>query len=243
VDAMVQSLHYGLAEAISGPFLKQTPFYNADMKPLPYDPKQAIALLREAGWVQKNGKMVNAKTGEPFRFTLITNNGNDVRRGILTIAQQSWGEIGIEVSTQSVEWSVFIKKNVNQLDFDAIVLGWSMGIDPDLFQIWHSSQTGPGQLNFVGYQNPKADDLIVAIRSEYDRDRIKDYCHALHKIIADDQPYTFLTAPMWTAVLEQNIVRQIGQVSPPVYKQIESTPTGDYTYYFNEWIKIPKTQP
>ena len=39
-----------------------------------------------------------------------------------------------------------------------------MGIDPDLYQIWHSSQAGPKQLNFVGYENAKADRLITRIR-------------------------------------------------------------------------------
>jgi hypothetical protein len=52
----------------------------------------------------------------------------------------------------------------------------SMGIDPDLYQIWHSSQSGPHQLNFVGYSNPEADDLIIKIRQEYDHERLVGYC-------------------------------------------------------------------
>ena len=67
-----------------------------------------------------------------------------------------------------------------------------MGVDPDLYQIWHSSQTGPHQLNFIGYRNPEADELIVRIRREYDFRRQVELCHRLHAIIARDQPYTFL---------------------------------------------------
>lgn len=66
-----------------------------------------------------------------------------------------------------------------------------MGIDPDLYQIWHSSQSGPQQLNFVGYHNSKADELIVRIRQEYNRNQQRDLTHELHRVIAEDQPYTF----------------------------------------------------
>ena len=81
-----------------------------------------------------------------------------------------------------------------------------MGIDPDLYQIWHSSQTNPYQLNFVGYKNKEVDDLIIKIRQEYDHHRQIDFCHRVHEIIADEQPYTFLYVGKWTAVLDKRIV-------------------------------------
>jgi ABC-type transport system substrate-binding protein len=172
-------------------------------------------------------------------FTLITNNGNALRKAILAIAQDAWKKIGIQVETDLLEWSVFIQKRVNQLDFDALVLGWSMGIDPDLFQIWHSSQSGPFQLNFVGFANPKADDLILKIRQEYDHHRQVDYCHQLHRIIAAEQPYTFLYISRWTALLDKRIVRAVAESDGrTVYKPIVPTKTGGYTYHFNQWIKL-----
>jgi ABC-type transport system substrate-binding protein len=104
------------------------------------------------------------KNGKKLQFTLITNSGNDIRKAILAIAQDSWKKIGIDVRTDMLEWSVFIQERVDKADFDAVILGWLMGIDPDLYQIWHSSQTNPHQLNFVGFNNPEADDLIIKIR-------------------------------------------------------------------------------
>ncbi len=149
----------------------------------PSTPTAARRLLAEAGWLpDAEGRL--AKNGQRLQFTLITNSGNDIRKSILAIAQDAWKQIGIDVRTDLLEWSVFIQERVNKLDFDALILGWSMGIDPDLYQIWHSSQTGPHQLNFVGYRNPEADELIVKIRQEYDHDRLVDYCHRLHALIA-----------------------------------------------------------
>jgi len=239
VDKIIRYVLYGQAERITGPFVKQTNYYDHSIKPLPYDPKTALKLLQEAGWRRgKDGWL--RKNGKRFQFTLITNSGNDIRKAILAIAQQSWKKIGIDVRTELLEWSVLLKR-INQHNFDAVVLGWSMGIEPDLFQIFHSSQTHPYQLNFVGYKNKKADELIVKIRQEYDEKKRIKYCHMLHRIIAEDQPYTFLYVSKWTAVLDRRIViKEVDKQGHVIYKKITPTKTGDYTFYFNKWIKLPK---
>ena len=176
VDKIIDYVLYGQGEQITGPFVKQTDYYNHAIKPLAYDPEGALELLEEAGW-KPNKEGWLEKNGKPFQFTLITNSGNDLRKAILTIAQDSWKQIGIDVRTDLLEWAVFIQERVDKADFDALVLGWSMGIEPDLYQIWHSSQTNPYQLNFVGFKNQEADDLIIRIRQEYDHERQIGYCH------------------------------------------------------------------
>ncbi len=238
-DKIIRYVMYDQAERITGPFVKQTDYYDKSVKPLPYDPEGALRLLEEAGW-RKNSDGRLEKDGKVFAFTLITNSGNELRKSILTIAQDSWKKIGIDVKTDLVEWTVFLGKHVNTGNFDALILGWSMGIDPDLYQIWHSSQTGNNQLNFVGFKNKEADDLIIRIRQEYDHDKQVRYCHQLHRIIADEQPYTFLYVTKWTAVLDKKIV--IMERLPSGEKRIERitpTKTGNYMFYFNKWIKLP----
>ena len=238
VDKIIRYVLYDQAEKITGPFLKQTDFYNNDIKPLPYDPQQALALLEEAGY-RKGSSGILEKDGKPLRFTLITNQGNDIRQAIIAIAQDSWRKIGVDVRTDVLEWAVFIQERVNKLDFDALVLGWSMGIDPDLYQIWHSSQTGPNQLNFVNFSDEEADRLIIEIRQEYNHDRLVELCHRLHEIIAREQPYTFLFMSKWTAVLDKRIViKEEDEPGNAVYRPIEPTQTGNYTFDFNKWIKL-----
>ncbi len=240
VDKILQYVLYGQAERITGPFVKQTDFYNQDIPPLPYDPEGALRLLAEAGW-ERNDQGRLEKDGKPLQFTLITNHGNDIRKAILAVAQDAWRKLGIDVRTDLLEWSVFIQERVDRADFDALVLSWSMGIEPDLYQIWHSSQTGPNQLNFVGYENAEADDLILKIRREYDHERQAAYCHRLHEIIARDQPYTFLYVGKWTAVLDRRIViREKDEDGEVVYRPITPTKTGRFMFDFNRWVKLPK---
>jgi len=238
VDKIIKYVLYNQGERITGPFVKQTDFYNHNIKPVPYDPEGALKLLAEAGW-QRNEEGWLEKNGKRLQFKLITNNGNDIRKAILTIAQDSWKQIGIDVSTDVLEWAVFIQERVNKMNFDALVLGWSMGIEPDLYQIWHSSQTGFNQLNFVGFKNKEADDLIVKIRQEYNHEQQVQYCHRLHKIIADEQPYTFLFVSKWTAILDKRIViREVDDTANIAYRKITPTKTGSYSFHFNKWIKL-----
>lgn len=239
VKKIIQYVLYGEGERITGPFVKQTDYYNRDVKPLPYDPAGALKLLAEAGW-QKGEEGWLEKDGKRLQFTLITNSGNDLRKAILAIAQDAWKQIGIDVRTDILEWSVFIQNRVDKADFDALILGWQMGIEPDLYQIWHSSQTNPYQLNFVGFKNSEADDLVIKIRQEYDHERQVSYCHKLHEIIAREQPYTFLYVSRWTAVLDKRIViKEVNKTGKIFYRKIEPTKTGGYTFYFNKWIKLP----
>ncbi|MDY6987738.1 MAG: ABC transporter substrate-binding protein [Thermodesulfobacteriota bacterium] len=238
VDKIIAYVLYGQGERITGPFVKQTDYYNGTIKPPPYDPEGALKLLKEAGW-ERGPEGWLEKDGARLQFTLITNSGNDLRKAILAIAQDGWKRIGIDVKTDLLEWAVFIQERVNKADFDALVLGWSMGIEPDLYQIWHSSQSNPHQLNFVGFQNQEADDLIIRIRQEYDHQAQVAYCHRLHEIIAQEQPYTFLYVGKWTALLDKRIViLEKDEEGNPFYRKITPTKTGSFTFYFNKWIKL-----
>ena len=238
VNKIIKYVLYGQGERITGPFVKQTDYYNHSIKPISYDPQGALMLLEEAGWKQNKDGWLE-KDGKRLQFTLITNSGNDLRKAILAIAQDAWRQIGVDVRTDLLEWSVFIQERVDKGDFDALILGWQMGIEPDLYQIWHSSQTNSHQLNFVGFKNEEADDLIIKIRQEYNYDRQVAYCHRLHEIIAREQPYTFLYVSKWTAILDKRIV--ILETDPqgePKYRRITPTKTGNFTFYFNKWIKL-----
>jgi ABC-type transport system substrate-binding protein len=246
VDKIIKYVLNHQGERITGPFVKQTDFYNRDTELIPYDPEGALKLLQQVGW-QRNADGWLEKDGQPMQFTLITNSGNDRRKSVLAIAQDAWRQLGIDVRTDIVEWSVFIEERVNKSDFDALILGWVMSVEPDLFQIWHSSQTNPHQLNFVGFKDDEADELIVNIRQEYDHERKVRYCHRLHKIIAAELPYTFLFVRKWTAVLDKRIViKETDDRGNISYRRISPTQTGLLDFDFNRWIKlsqVPRLEP
>jgi ABC-type transport system substrate-binding protein len=240
VEHIIREVMGNQGERITGPFTKGTDFYNHAVKPLPYDPKRALGLLAKAGWKRGRGEWLE-KGGKRFRFTLITHRENPGRKAIASIVRDSWRKIGIDVRTEALDWTVFIRERVNKLDFDALILGWAMGVEPDVYPIWHSSQVRPNQLNFVGFQDEEADHLIVKIRREYDHDRQVAYCHRLHEIIAEEQPHTFLFVDTWTVFLDKRIViKDVGPDGTVRYSRIKPTKTGSYGFHFNKWVKLPE---
>lgn len=240
-DDIITYVLYGEGERTTGPYPRQTEWYDHGIQPLLYDPAAAQRLLAEAGW-RPNADGWLEKDGTVFEFTLITNNGNPLRANVLAIAQDAWKKIGVRCRTQVFEWAVFLQDFVNTGSFDAVVLGWSMGIDPDLYQIFHSSQAGPQQLNFVGYASPEADALIVRLRREYDRAAQRELAHRLHRTIAEDQPYTFLYVGLATRVLDRKIVLVEREPDGSErFAKIYPTRSGSIAFYFNKWRKLEFT--
>ena len=238
VDKIIKYVLYDEGERVTGPYPKITNWYDPTVKAVPYDPEGALKIFNDLGW-SKNSDGYLEKDGKVFEFNLITNNGNSLRKSILTIVQNNWKKIGIKVNAQVFEWAVFLKDFVNVGKFDALILGWSMGIDFDLYQIWHSSQAGPQQLNFVGYKNPEADKLIVKLRREYDPEKQRQMAREIHRQIAQAQPYTFLFVKKTTQLLDKKIVlvdrKPNGEEK---FSKIYPTKDGNTRYYFNKWRKL-----
>jgi peptide/nickel transport system substrate-binding protein len=181
----------GLGREATGPFRPGTWADNPAVKSVPHDPARAAALLAEVGWA-RNGKGVLEKNGQPFTFVLLTNQGNDERKKIAEIVQASLRELGVTVEIRVLEWAALLKEHVKKRQFDAMVLGWGTGADPDQYVVWHSSQSGPDQLNHISYANPEVDALLEAGRSScVQADRVRFY-HRLHEVLAADQPLVFL---------------------------------------------------
>ena len=233
-SSIIRYVLFGEGSPTSGPYAIQSPWYNKNVPALSYDPPAALKLLNELGW-QKNAQGWLERNGEILEFNLITNNGNLRRKAIATIVQRAWQRIGIKTNVQLFEWAVFLKDFINPGKFDAVVLGWRLDLDPDQYSIWHSSQTGPNQLNFIGFKNKRADYLIERIRTEYNLDAQVKLTHELHALIAEQQPYTFLFAPLGTRILDRRIVMRDsqGEVIP-----VHAGGAGDVFYHMNRWQKL-----
>jgi ABC-type transport system substrate-binding protein len=239
VDSLIKYALSGEGTRATGPFFGNTPFHDPDTKPLPYDPKAALALLAEAGF-HKNAAGIQEKDGKPLAFTLVSNVGNASRKAVMTVAQEAWRKIGVDCKVQAFEWTVFLEDFAMKDNFDALVFGW-VGADtsPDRFQIWHSSQTDPYELNLVGYKSAKADALMEQIQQTYDEAAQVTLARQLHRLIADDQPYTFLYEPRQPRVLDKRIAVIAKQADgTEQVKRIETPPSGDVMYQFNKWRKL-----
>jgi peptide/nickel transport system substrate-binding protein len=190
-ESIVQGVLLGLGQVAYSPYKPDTMWFNPNVKKFPYNPELAKQMLAEAGW-KDDGDGVLKKDGKPFEFTIITNQGNDLRKNAATIIQSDLKKIGIKVNIRVIEWAAFLKNFINKRNFEACLLGWGIGQDPNQIDIWNSQKTGETQLNFVHYQNKEVDELLEKGASVYDPEERKKYYDKFQEIIAEDQPYTFL---------------------------------------------------
>ena len=90
--------------------------------------------------------------------------------------------------------------------FDAVILGWTITQDPDIFQVWHSSQAHDGGLNFTHYKNPELDRLLEEARATPDQAARTRLYARVQEILADDQPYCFLFVPYALPVVQRRFM-------------------------------------
>lgn len=227
-EEIVRGVLLGMGVPATGPYKPDAWFYNPNVKRYPYDPERARTLLKEAGWEDHDGDGWLDKDGRRFSFTIITNQGNALRDKTAQIIQWRLKQIGIEVKIRTIEWTAFINDFIDKRRFQAVILGWTLGQDPDIYDIWHSSKTGPKELNFIGYKNKEVDELLVQGRRTFNREKRKQIYWRIQEILAEDQPYTFLYVPMSLPIIHKR------------FRGIEPAPAGISHNFIRWWV--PKNE-
>jgi len=189
-ELILDKVMYGLGAIVTNPFYINSPEYDKSIEPIPYDPAAARKLLEEAGWVDHDNDGIRDKDGVKFSFEFLIPGGSETGEKIATILKEELDGIGIDMTIRKTEWAVFTTR-LNERNFDAVTLAWSMGIESDPYQIWSSTQAEAGS-NFIGFKNAETDKLIEEARKEFDRDKRIELYRQFSEIIHEEQPYTFL---------------------------------------------------
>jgi ABC-type transport system substrate-binding protein len=209
VDEIIATIFHDLADRISGPFLPGSKANDESLKPLVFDLDKARNLLDEAGWKMAEGESVRSKMidGQKVEatFDLMIYSDMPSYASIATIIKENCRKIGVRVSITPTKWALMLQK-LRKKEFDATIMGWAMSWKDDPFQIWDGSQADkPESSNHVGYQNPEVDKLIAQLRVTMNPDKQTEIYHKIHRLIYDDQPYTFLFRDKATAGYDARI--------------------------------------
>jgi peptide/nickel transport system substrate-binding protein len=212
-ESMVAQLTRGKGAVVTGTFYIYGRQNDPNIQPWPYDIKKAAQLLDEAGWKDHDGDGIRDKDGIPFRFKFSYPAGNVSSEQIARLLKDDAAKVGIEVIANPTEWSIFLG-NLNDRNFDAAESAWGGVIEDDPYQLFHSSQIQGRGNNYVSFNNPQADKLIDQARRELDEQKRYALYHQFHKILHEEQPYTFLmTRPRYYFIdkrFENVIVHKLG---------------------------------
>ncbi len=205
LERIVNEIMQGYAEPAVSPFNPRSPQHDQSLTPYAFNLEKAQALLAEAGYRSRNreGILQNA-AGEAFAFDLVFFQDNEDTRRMVLFLKDLYAHAGILLRPRPTEWSVMIDL-LNRKDFDAITLGWTSGVETDIFQMFHSSQTVAGGDNFINYRNPQLDQLIDQARATVDENERMPLWHQAERILYEDQPYTFLVRRQTLAFIDQRL--------------------------------------
>lgn len=219
---IIEGVLLGLGEEATGPYVPHTWPYNGDVPVCSFNPQRANELLDEAGWRERDRDGVRMKDGRRFAFSIMTNMGNALRMNTATIIQWRLSQVGIKVSIRVIEWSTLINEFIDKKRFETLLLGWSIGVDPDQYDIWHSSKTREKELNFISYRNETVDRLLEAGRRTFDQAERRKIYAEFQTALADDVPYVFLYVPYALPIVSRR------------FRNIEPAPIG-ITYNLHRW--------
>jgi peptide/nickel transport system substrate-binding protein len=197
-ERMIRDIFDGIGIVSKGPMNPESPGSNPAVKPLPFDPDRAKALLAEAGWKDRDGDgVLENEKGEKFRFEYTYATGGEISEKIARFVKDSYGRAGIEVTTRPVDWSRY-QDLLKTRDFDAITLAWSANSpESDPRQIWHSESVKEGGDNFIQWKSEKVDALIEQGRRTMDEATRMQVWQAFEAAVAEEQPYTFIRVSPW----------------------------------------------
>lgn len=218
MDAFVQAHYRGLAARVSGPYPPGSPFCPEDVSAPAFDPERAARLLRDSGWKDLDQDGVLERDGAPLRLELLVQAQNRTAADFGAYYQEALRRVGIALQVTPLELAQLVARR-NQREYDAVMLAWAVSAEPDPEQSWHSKHAPAGSAgnNFSALVDAEVDRLIEAGQRELDPARRAELWLALHRRIAEVQPYLFGASPLRKVVSRRALHGLRWQQADPNY--------------------------
>ena len=197
---MVREVYRGYAYLDSSPERKLSPFYKPQ-QPLPHDPVAAGELLSRINLKDVDGdSFLELPSGNPFGFTILTNEDNPFRVQMGELIAESLKTAGIRAEFRTADYNAIVTKLLDTFEWEAVIIGVEGSIDPnDASWIWESK--GPLHLWTPYMEIPQTnwekriDELFALGRTTWDFEKAKSFYGEYQDIVADQLPVINLLIP------------------------------------------------
>lgn len=212
MDAVVKSILFGQGTKMVAHHPPVSwAFPTSGMNDYKYDKAKAEELIKSAGYA-KGADGMYAKEGKTLEFSVVANSGNKVRETLLQVATEQYKAIGVKLNPKLEAFETMVDKlTTGNQEIQGWIIGWSLGLEPDPYGIWHSSQIpDPAKkttgFNFGAFTAPGFDKAIEDGRSGdcSQAARKKNY-ETFNKILNEEQPYNFGFSPNTLLVVPANL--------------------------------------
>ena len=143
----------------------------------------ALAILKEAGWVVRELRMVNQHTGEPLEFEILLNDPS-FERVVLPFVK-NLERLGVTARVRTVDTAQY-QNRVDNFDFDMTIAVWGQSLSPGNEQVdnWTSARADvPGSRNLAGIKDPAVDQLVSQLIAATDRESLVAHTRALDRVL------------------------------------------------------------
>ncbi|EDX87159.1 Bacterial extracellular solute-binding protein, family 5 [Synechococcus sp. PCC 7335] len=203
-ETMLNNIFKGLGEMQNSQIAPQSP-YSAEPNLISYDfnINKAKELLLSAGFSYEGDQLVDAD-GNQVRFTLQTNVGNEIREAAGAQIKQNLALIGITVDFQPIDFNKLITLVGDSLQWDAIVLGFGAGEEPNSSaNLWLAdgglhlfNQQPQGQPPLPGREvypwEQQISDLYIQAAQELDETKRKALYTKTQELVQENLPFIHL---------------------------------------------------
>jgi peptide/nickel transport system substrate-binding protein len=202
---IVDEFYAGVATIADHPFPINTSMRDYSIKPLPFDPPRATALLDEAGWTARNAEGIRVHAdGRTLEIDLAIPQGSKLGEFVSLMLKDEAAKAGIRIRIATADMAA-IGAMHRSGDFDGTLVAWVHGLpETEPRHHWHSASIRSGD-NFTRFANSDADTIIELGERTLDLGTRMQLWQRLHRVLHTEQPCTFLVNPTWVRLTAPNL--------------------------------------
>ncbi len=217
---MINNIYRGLGAPQNSAISVGTPYYRLPQKSeiYDYDLAKAKQLLQEAGFKYKKNNQLFDSQNNRVRFTLLVPAGSATITAIGAQIQQDLAKLGMDVNLSPLDFSILVDKIDNTLDWDALIIGFTGGVEPNGgANLWLSSgrshmfnqKPSPQQEPLTGQEvsdwEKELDRLYIDAARELDETKRKELYSQVQTVTQAHVPCIFLVNPLYLSAVRNRI--------------------------------------
>ena len=183
--------------------------HNPEVEFYRYDPQSSRALLKEAGWEDRDGDGMVEKNGQPLRFIGTTRAGHAEWEKVLQFVQAQLKAVGVGMEIQNYEPTL-----LGEMWFsgktEVFLSAWTLSADPELTLFFAADRTPPRGRNIYFHENRELTELLYASDKTVDRERRRELLFRAQEIVAREVPLI----PLYNRTLVSAFPRALANVKP-----------------------------